>query len=352
MKENSLNLAHQIYLSQQKKDRLFIAFFLLLSLVIITSGIFFGPLEISISDLFEPSSFNFEVIRDIRFPRIVAAFFIGGGLALVGAVLQALFSNPLADAGLIGISAGAMVSVVIGVVLIPYIPGLSVLFDLVGNFSLPILAFAGGLLLVTMVYRLSLIQGKVDIPTMLLSGVAVNALAGAITGLIIYMANDSELRTITFWTMGSLNGMMWKGVFPVVSIVIAGSLYLFSLREEINCLMAGERQAICLGIDVEKLKRKTVLICALIAGASVSLTGIIGFVGLIVPHMVRSMVRVQMSLVMTISFFTGGCFLVLADMFSRTVVQPSELPIGITTSLVGAPYFIYLLMKNKRGSRA
>ncbi|WP_044557861.1 FecCD family ABC transporter permease [Halobacteriovorax marinus] len=313
---------------------------------------FWGPIEIHFLDLFSVESMEFEILSNIRIPRVIAGFFIGGALAIVGAVLQIIFSNPLADSGLIGISAGSMVAVVIGIVIAPVIPALDYLFTQLGVYTLPLLAFAGGLFLVSIVYKLSLHQGRVDVRTMLLAGIAMNSLAGAVTGLIIYMADDTEIRSITFWTMGSLAGVTWNGVIPILIIIIVGVFFLYHLREDIHCYMAGEKQAICLGVDVEKLKRRVLIISALISGASVALTGMIGFVGLVVPHIVRGLFGVKASVVMLLSFLMGGSFLVLADLFSKTIVLPAELPIGVTTSLIGAPYFIFLLQRIKRGSNA
>ncbi len=323
-----------------------------ISLLIAFCSLFAGAYDLSLSDVLVKDSVSFEILFNLRLPRMLMGFFVGAGLAIVGATLQVLFANPLADSGLIGISAGSMAMVVAFTVLGSQFPILQEVLYYFKDYAFSFLAFIGGLILVSTVYKLSLIAGKVDIQIMLLAGIAMNAFAGAFAGLMIYMASDTELRNITFWTMGSLNGVTWRSFIPVGLVISVGSYFLLRLKNDIYTFMAGEKQAICMGLDIDHLKKKVLILCALIAGVSVAETGMIGFVGLVVPHIIRAVFKNYGKLTFILSFFIGGSFLILADVFSRTIVLPAELPIGTTTSLIGAPYFVFLLYQIKRGKNA
>ena len=315
-------------------------------------GTFLGPASgflSSIKSAFgEETSIVRELIYNIRLPRVILGLIAGGGLAVAGASLQILFNNPLADSGLIGISSGAMLGVVFGILFGRVFTPFQYVLEIFSFLFLPLLAFCGACLLGFLVYRISLSNGRVQVAIMLLAGVAVNAFAGAFSGLMITIANDEELRTITFWSMGSLNGASWPILLVFGVIVLGASLYLVSLHKELDALALGEREALFLGVDTDKIKKTVLILSALICGPITAFVGLIGFVGLVVPHILRLFLGPKSSSLLFCSFLLGGTFLILSDIVAKNIIAPSELPIGIITSMVGTPFFTYLLLRQKR----
>ena len=290
------------------------------------------------------------VLTVIRLPRVLLAILTGATLALGGATIQGLFRNPLADPALIGISSGASVTAVL------FIVGAQPLFvqlsAMAGIYALSFVTFVGAFLVTLLVYTISQVNGKTIISTMLLAGIAVNALAGAVTGVFTYAANDAQLRSITFWALGSLGGATWQslgGVFPFMLVTLA---VLPLLSKSLNGIALGETNARHLGINTERTKRIVIALTATGIGASVSVTGIIGFVGLVVPHIVRTVAGPDHRHVLVLSPLLGALLLVVADLASRTLFAPAELPIGIITALIGAPFFLYLLLKERKSQMA
>ncbi len=286
------------------------------------------------------------VFTIIRLPRVCLGLLIGAGLSIAGASLQGLFRNPLADPGLIGISAGASLFAVMMIVL--EIKLFQKLTGMVGMYALSIAAFIGACLTTFLVYQISKISGKAVITTMLLAGIAINALSGAFTGLMTYLASDEQLRNITFWGLGSLGGANWDMVavaFPLIGLSV---LLMPRLAKALNTLALGENQAIHLGIDLQTLKRKVILLATLAVGTSVAMAGMIGFVGFVVPHIIRLWAGADHHKVLIGSAITGASILTLADAVSRTIVAPAELPIGILTAFLGTPVFLWILLKNKQ----
>lgn len=291
-----------------------------------------------------------DVLLNIRLPRILLGLLVGAALAVSGGAMQGMFRNPLADPGLIGISSGAALAVVIAIVAGSGI--LAVLEGIVGQYALSLAAFLGGGFATLLVYRISSINGRVSVATMLLAGIAVNALAGAGTGIFIYAANDAQIRTITFWGLGSLGGASWEMIAvigPCVLIALAG---LLRTSRNLNALLLGEAEAGHLGTNVDRTKIAIVGLTALCVGASVAAAGAIGFVGLVVPHLLRLVIGPDHRLLLPASALLGGSLLVGADLIARTIVAPTELPIGIVTATVGAPFFLWLLLKNRGGLTA
>ncbi|NOT76085.1 MAG: iron ABC transporter permease [Cyclobacteriaceae bacterium] len=286
------------------------------------------------------------VLLKIRFPRLVMTVLIGSALAVSGAALQGLFRNPLVEPGLIGVSSGAAVAVValivFGSMIIPDQDTVQM------NMLRPMIAFAGGLLATFMVIKIGEQVGKMNIAVLILAGVAVNALAGAIMGLIIFYADENQLRMFTFWTLGDLSGATWGSLLIAAPILILAIVMLLRFQHALNAIALGESEAYHMGVDVEKVKKSIVFFSALAVGVSVSLAGIIGFIGLVIPHLIRVMFHSDNRLVMPASVIGGPLLLILADLASRTLVSPSELPIGVVTALVGAPFFIFLLVRTKR----
>jgi iron complex transport system permease protein len=302
-----------------------------------------GLLGLPVADV--PPQYE-AVILNIRLPRTLLGLLVGASLAIAGASLQGLFRNPLADPGLIGVSAGAALAAVSVIVLGG--SGLAFLTDALGAFSLPLAAFAGGLVTTMLVYRLASTDGRTSVTTLLLAGIAINALCGAGTGLLTYLADDQQLRTLTFWSMGSLGGATWAAVGSTAVLIAIPLLSLPLLARTLNALLLGEAEAGHLGIAVQRMQRVIVALTALAVGAAVAVSGIIGFVGLVVPHLLRLALGPDHRFLLPGAALLGGSLLLLADLFARTFVTPAELPIGIVTALLGGPFFLALLMRWRR----
>ncbi|PIW61399.1 iron ABC transporter permease [Shewanella sp. CG12_big_fil_rev_8_21_14_0_65_47_15] len=277
------------------------------------------------------------VINNVRLPRTLLAMAVGATLAQCGAVMQGLFRNPLADPGIIGVSSGAALGAALCIVLLPNASPLMI----------PMSAFALGLITTLVVYRLANGPTGTSVVLLLLSGVAIAALAGAGIGVLTYLANDIALRDLTLWQMGTIAGAQW--IYVSLSLV---SLALLSWRfrqdaTALNALLLGEAEARHLGIDVDRLKLRLILLCALGVGVSVAATGIIGFIGLVVPHLVRMMLGPDHKRLLPTSALLGAALLALADIGARAFLPPAELPVGLVTALLGAPFFIYLLLQQR-----
>ncbi len=278
------------------------------------------------------------VFQAIRLPRVLLGALVGAGLGVAGAAMQGLFRNPLADPGLLGISSGAALAVAVTIVM-----GL----NLFGVYSLPIAAFVGSLITTVIIYALAQQRGRLDVSTMLLAGIAVNSLAGAGTGLMTFLATDDQLRTITFWSLGSLGGATWESLATAAPLLLLGTLALPILGRALDALSLGEAGAEHLGVNVQAIKWATVSLVALCVGAGVAVAGSIGFVGLVVPHLLRLIGGPSHRYLLPASALLGATLLVLADLVARTVAAPAELPIGIVTAMLGAPFFLYLLRRGR-----
>lgn len=292
-----------------------------------------------------------NVLLQIRLPRVVMAVLVGAGLAVSGASLQGLFRNPMADPALIGISWGASLCAVMVIVLLSSKPFLHIDTFIPRYYLLNIMTFIGACVTSLIVFRLSKVGGKTSIITLLLAGLALSALCRALTDLITTVANDEQLRTATFWTMGSLGGASWTTVTSLVPFIAIPLLVLPVLGKALNAFALGEQEAGYLGINVRKLKLWVIILATLAVGASVAVSGIIGFVGLIVPHMLRSISGSDHRTLLPNCALLGAALLTLADVISRTLIAPAELPIGIVTAILGTPVFIALLLKQKKQLR-
>lgn len=283
------------------------------------------------------------VLLSIRLPRALLAMVVGAGLATAGAAMQGLFRNPLADPGLVGVSSGAALAATTTIVV-----GSSVTALLPPHarvFVLPLAAFLGSLVTTLTVWRLATRAGRTVVATMLLAGIALNALTGAGTGLLTLAATDPQLRSLTFWTLGSLNGATWSSLAVVTPLVALAVVGLPRLSRSLNALLLGEADARHLGIEVERVKRVVVVLTALAVGATVAACGMIGFIGLVAPHLIRLLLGADHRYLLPGSALLGAVLLTLADLLARTVVAPAEIPIGIVTALVGAPFFLWLLLR-------
>ncbi len=307
---------------------------------------FLEPLEISYMDSL-PTKIESMVIWDIRFPRVLLGVLVGSSLAVAGALMQGLFRNPLADPGIIGVTSGGAVGASIMIVLGSMIVG-DEFVDTLGAFAIPLAAITGAFMVTLLIYRLSLIGEHVDIVSMLLIGIAINALAGALIGIIVFMATDEEVRTLTFWGLGSLARGDWHMLSCAAPFFVIPLLFVSIFSKSLNALLLGEEEAMHLGIEVSKLKKILILTTASLVGAAVSLTGSIGFIALVVPHIIRSIATSDHRLLLPAAGLLGASLLVLSDIVARTLVSPAELPIGILTALLGAPVFLSLLIRRKR----
>ena len=286
------------------------------------------------------------VLWDVRASRIIMAILVGSMLAVSGTSLQGLFKNPLATGDLIGLTSGATLLAAIAIVLgghfKEYLPEM-VQFSLTG-----ISAFIGALLAMLLVYRISTSGGKTNVVMMLLSGVAITAIGFSITGFLIYISKDEQLRDLTFWNMGSLAAATWTKNIVLAIVIVISYTILLPKGKALNAMMLGEKDAQHLGINVERLKKQIVVLTALMIGTCVAFSGTIGFVGLIVPYILRLLFKSNYTFILPLSAIFGSILLLVADTFSRSVVQPSELPIGILTALMGGPIFIAILIKFKK----
>ena len=285
------------------------------------------------------------VLLAIRLPRACLAVLAGASLAIAGASLQGLFRNPLADPALIGVSSGAALAAVATIVL----GSGAVLAIPVGlrGFVLPLAAFAGGLAVTFLVHRIASRDGRTDVATMLLAGVALNAMAGAGIGLLVFVSDDQQLRDLSFWMLGGLGGVTWGKLLPALPLMLVALVMLPLFARHLNALLLGETEALHLGFDVERTKRLIVILAALATGAAVALIGIVGFVGLVVPHLVRMAVGPDHRTLLPISILLGASLMLVADLVARHIVLPAEMPIGIVTACVGGPFFLWLLMRRR-----
>lgn len=287
------------------------------------------------------------VILNIRLPRMLLAMMVGAGLALSGAIMQGLFRNPLADPGLVGVSAGAALAAGATIVL-----GDALLAPLLGKLPFAVLpagAFLGGLASTLLLYAIATRQGRTSIATMLLAGIALGALAGALSGFLAFLSDDRQLRDLAFWSLGSLGGASWTKVIAVAPILLPLMVAAPFLARGLNALALGEAEAFHLGLKVQRIKAMAILLVALAVGASVAVAGMIGFVGIVVPHLVRLVLGPDHRLLLPASALGGAILVLAADLLARTLASPAELPIGIITAAIGAPFFLWLLLRRDSG---
>lgn len=285
------------------------------------------------------------VVWDIRLPRILTAMGVGAALGTAGACLQGLFRNPLADPGLIGVSAGGAIGAILAITAFVWIPSGA---GWLAGLQVPVFAMLGAMGATFLVYRIARIAGKTHISTLLLAGIAVNALAGSIIGLVLYLSDNDALRRFTFWTLGSLHTSDWHSVGLMAPFIGVPLLLLPRYRNALNAFLLGEAEAYHLGFNTQHVKRTTVILCSVMVGVTVAFCGLVGFVGLVVPHLVRLAGGPDFRRLLPASALLGAVLVLAADLAARTLNAPSELPIGVVTSLIGAPFFLYLIHRRKR----
>lgn len=282
-----------------------------------------------------------QALWSIRFPRVVMAMLVGAALATGGAVLQGVFGNPLADPGVVGVSSGAAVGACVVIV-----TGWAFL----GPWTTALLAFAGGLAATLLVYLTARSGGRTEVVTLVLTGVAVNAVGGAAVAFLTFLANPQAREEIVFWQLGSLNGTRWAYVGVAAPLVLVGVVAAVLMSHRLDLLALGERSARHLGVDVERLRVGAVVVVAVLTAAAVAFCGVIGFVGLVVPHLVRMLVGPSHAVLVPASALGGAVLLVGADLVARTAVPYADLPIGMLTALVGGPFFFWLIRRTRRSA--
>ena len=342
-----ISLQTSQFLSFLSKNQIFLMSLLFVSMIFFSLlAITFGSYGLSIVDflLGKTSDIQNTVLTEIRLPRVILSGLAGASLGISGAALQGLFRNPLADPGLIGVSAGAA----LGATLVIVLGGDIFSQYSLGVFFIPLAAIAGSSLVILMLYFMTKGFGYEGVTYMLLVGIAINAIAGVGIGILTYISSDSELRSLTFWTMGSFGGVTWPLLMPVILIIALAIIIMIPYSRQLDLLQLGEPEAFRLGVDVQKLKYTIILTCAASVGASVALSGMIGFVGLIVPHLTRLLGGVNHNYVLPGSALMGAALMIIADLIARIIIQPAELPIGLITSAIGSPFFLWLIFKIKK----
>ncbi|WP_397392528.1 FecCD family ABC transporter permease [Polynucleobacter sp.] len=327
------------------------AFFIFTILVLIVSQ--FGAVKINLNDWIslinkggDIQSGSGYVLWQLRLPRIIFAICIGAALGLSGALTQGLFRNPLADPGLLGVSAGAASAVAVGIVIFA---DLNIKLPSEWRFwIIPALAFSGAILVCFALDRIARWITPGSIAGLLLTGIALNALAAAVIGLCTYLATDEQLRNLTFWTMGSLSGSNWMLVIAIGALFVLAWLRLRKIVELMNIFALGESVAAHVGVEISRIRMEIIIWVALLSGFAVAWCGMIGFVGLIAPNFARAWLGGDQRKVIPASMILGGILLLLADTFARTIAIPAEVPVGIFTALLGAPFFIILLRSSRR----
>ena len=275
-----------------------------------------------------------QTLLQIRFPRVVMSLLVGASLSIAGAVMQSIFGNPLAEPGVVGVSAGAALGAALAI---------AVGMTAFGAWSIAIMAFIGGFLSTILVYVTARSEGRTEVVTLLLTGIAINAFAGAGLALMMFSGGAAAREQIVFWQLGSINGSRWSEVFIVLVVTLPAMVWVCFLARKYDVLSLGERSAAHLGLNVERLRIVSIVLVALLTAAGVAFVGIIAFVGLVVPHVIRMLLGPGHRWLLPLSALAGAVLLVWADLFARTVINGSDLPIGMLTSLIGGPFFFYLV---------
>lgn len=302
--------------------------------------------QFNLADVNSINQIKETVLIDIRLPRIFLAILIGAGLGTSGAILQGLFRNPLVDPGFIGISSGAAVGAMIAIMFSKLI--MQSLFEINPNFIIPIFAMSGSFFTTIIIYKMSKVFNKTNIMVMLLSGIAINALSGSIIGFLVTISSDIELRSFTFWSLGGLDAAEWQIVFIMLILITIPYLFAHSLIKKLDIFMLGDSEAQHLGINIEKLKRTIILISSIMVGISVAFCGMIGFVGLVTPHLIRLCIGPNHRYLIPGSALLGAIIILISDLISKSIIAPAQLPLGVVTSTIGAPFFIWLIINQKR----
>lgn len=311
---------------------------LLLSLMLFAASQ--GALHIHFNDLFDAE--YRDIWLNIRLPRVMLAVLVGGALATAGAIMQGLFRNPMADPGLLGVSSGSALMVGLAIVLSFPIPAILLLYEQM------IFAVAGSALVCIIIFLISQRRSHIGMMQLLLAGIAINALGGAAIGILSYIGDDQQLRQLTLWMMGYLGQAQWPTLLVAASFILPAMAITLCLGKTLNLLQLGDEEAHYLGVNVKRRRQQLLLLSSLLVGAAVSVSGIIGFIGLVIPHLIRMSIGSDHRWLLPCSALAGSCLLLLADTLARTLLQPAEMPVGLLTSLIGGPYFLWLILRNRR----
>ena len=338
-----------------KKQKVFILIFSVLLLAICIISCSLGAVQIPVAKIIsfltstvEDTSVESNVFWAIRLPRVVLGILVGASLSISGAALQGIFRNPLADPGLIGTSAGGSLAAVAAIVFLgKFLPDMGQ-YSVQGLYFINFATILGSCIASLIVFYFSRVNGKVNVATMLLVGIAIIALGGSLTGLIIFSSSDAQLRSITFWMMGSLAGANWKMIIGILPFTLVPVIILPGLYKSLDAFALGEGEAQSIGVNVQRLKNLVIILATLGVGASVACTGMIGFLGLIIPHIVRTLAGSNHKYLLPASALGGAILLVGSDLLARTMLAPAELPINIITAIIGTPVFISILVNEKR----
>ena len=302
-----------------------------------------GSFKISVIDILlgKLDELGSTILYTIRMPRVMLAAFVGASLAISGACLQGLFRNPLADPGLIGVSAGAALGAAFAIVFSSRFISL----NFFGPYLIPFSAIIGSASVIIILFFITKGFGYDGVTYMLLAGIAVNAIAGVGIGVLTYISDDSELRSLTFWTMGSFGGVTWPLIMPAIVVISSSIVWIIGLSRKLDLIQLGDVEASRLGINIKKVRFGVIISSAVVVGISVALSGMIGFVGLVVPHLVRILGGVNHLYVLIGSAIFGSILMVISDMMCRIIISPAELPVGLITSGLGSPFFLWLIFK-------
>ncbi|MBF8438186.1 iron chelate uptake ABC transporter family permease subunit [Halanaerobiaceae bacterium Z-7014] len=302
------------------------------------------PIRTTIDSLF---SFDSEltrfsvIIRQIRLPRVILSFLVGSALAIAGAVFQGIIRNPMVDPYIVGISAGAGTAATIAIIF-------NMTWSLFYFNTIPLFAFIGAIITVVLVYNISKVGNKIPVMNFLLAGVAIGFILDAIRSFLM-VTGTNDMQQVVFWLMGSLAGTSWRDIRIVLPYYFIGLIPILLYIKDLNIILLGEDNAQTLGVEVEKVKKTLITSATLITAAVVSVSGSIGFIGLVMPHMARMLIGPDHRKLIPFAAILGGIFLMVSDMLARSLMPPLEIPVGIITAIAGGPYFIYLLRKNKSG---
>ena len=325
------------------KQRHLLLIFLVSLIVSVLLAVTIGSFKISVFDILlgKLDELSSTILYTIRMPRVMLAAFVGASLAISGACLQGLFRNPLADPGLIGVSAGAALGAAFAIVVSSQFISLNFL----GPYLIPFSAIIGSASVIVILFVITKGFGYDGVTYMLLAGIAVNAIAGVGIGILTYISDDSELRSLTFWTMGNFGGVTWPLILPAIVVILASIVWIIGLSRKLDLIQLGDVEASRLGINIKKVRFGVIISSAVVVGISVALSGMIGFVGLVVPHLVRILGGVNHIYVLIGSAIFGSILMVISDMMCRIIISPAELPVGLITSGLGSPFFLWLIFK-------
>ena len=338
-------LSNKFFIPRQR-GLLYIFFISLIASILLAVTI--GSFKISVFDILlgKLDELGSTILYTIRMPRVLLAAFVGASLAISGACLQGLFRNPLADPGLIGVSAGAALGAAFAIVFSSQLISLNFL----GPYLIPFSAIVGSASVIVILFIITKGFGYDGVTYMLLAGIAVNAIAGVGIGLLTYISDDSELRSLTFWTMGSFGGVTWPLIIPAVVVISVSIIWIIGLSRKLDLIQLGDVEASRLGLNIKRVRFGVIISSAIVVGISVALSGMIGFVGLVVPHLVRILGGVNHLFVLAGSAIFGSILMIISDMMCRIIISPAELPVGLITSGLGSPFFLWLIFKMRAGN--